>query len=259
MLQKEINSVWVATVPRTGSMWTANIIREIFEYGNFEVFPKKQFISDIEWLNFYKTNVLFDQSKSSRFILKIHKKLTKIPPRSKIITNVRNPYDVCASYHEFMKCNLDDSIKLAQSLLSFINHYKNLSQKIFKLRYEEIETQPYKLLKKLALFLEISLPENEIKEICDKYNKSAIKKLINKNDSSIKLNDYENKNDTYDVLKLKDGNIRSFDLKTGFQTGHVSSRNTGEWRKIFTNKEIRLIIKKIDSIAIELGYNSETY
>ena len=69
MLQKEINSVWVATVPRTGSMWTANIIREIFEYGNFEVFPKKQFISDIEWLNFYKKADIQDKLLSLPLII----------------------------------------------------------------------------------------------------------------------------------------------------------------------------------------------
>ena len=253
---KTFNSVWVATVPRTGSMWTTNVIKEIFKCKNFLVFPDKQLVSDLDWLNFYKTDVLFSQNNLNRFVLKIHEKLTKIPPRSKLVTNLRNPYDVCASYYEFMKCSLNESIKLAQSLRIFVNHYKSLSDNVFTIKYEEIETQPKELIKKLAIFCEVLLSEVEINQICKKYEKKEIKKLIDKNDSLIASNQTLN-NDSFKVLKLKDGNLRSFDLKTGFQTGHISSRNTGEWKKIFSNQEIDEIIEKLDPITIELGYSSE--
>ena len=173
---KTFNSIWVATVPRTGSMWTSNVIKELFKCKNFFVFPEKQFVSDLDWLNFYKTDVLFSQNKFNRFVLKIHEKLTKVPPRSKLVTNLRNPYDVCASYHEFMKCDLDESIKLAQSLLSFVNHYKSLAENIFLIRYEEIENKPLELIKKLATFCELLLSEDEINKIYKKYEKNIIKK-----------------------------------------------------------------------------------
>ena len=58
---REFNSIWVATVPRTGSMWTTNVIREIFSSKKFKILPESQKISDAEWLTYYKSNVLFDR------------------------------------------------------------------------------------------------------------------------------------------------------------------------------------------------------
>ena len=253
---REFNSIWVATVPRTGSMWTTNVIREIFSFKKFKILPETQKISDEEWLNYYKSNILFDENVSNKYVLKIHSKLTKIPPRSKIVTSIRNPYDLCASYHQFMKCNLDESIKLAESIAAFLDHYKNLSSEILIVKYEEIENQPEQLIKALALYCELALSDYEIGQISKKFTKEEVKKIIDKNDFEAKQNDKFG-NDKFKVLQLVDGNTRSYDLKTGFQTGHISNRKTGEWRKIFSTKEIKIIIEKLDIIAVELGYSSE--
>ena len=253
---REFNSIWVATVPRTGSMWTTNVIREIFSSKKFKILPESQKISDAEWLTYYKSNVLFDENSSNKYVLKIHNKLTKIPPRSKIVTTIRNPYDLCASYHQFMKCDLGESIKLAESITAFLDHYKNLSSEILIIKYEEIEIQPEILIKTLALYCELSLSDDEISKISNKYKKSEVKKLIDKNDFEAKQND-NYANDKFKVLQLLDGNTRSYDLKTGFQTGHISNRKTGEWRKVFSTKEINTIIEKLDVISVELGYSSE--
>ena len=253
---KEFNSIWVATVPRTGSMWTTNVIREIFSSNKLQTLPDTQKISDEEWLNYYKNDVLFDQNSSNRHVLKIHEKLTKIPPRSKIVTTIRNPYDLCASYHQFMKCNIVKSIELAESIKVFLDHYKNLSAEILTIKYEDIETQPETIIKTLALYCELSLSDNEVSRICKKYNKSEVKKIIDKNDFEAKQND-NYRNDRFRILQLSDGNTRSYDLKTGFQTGHISNRKVGEWRKVFLTKEIKIIIEKLDTIAVELGYSSE--
>ena len=65
----EINTFWVASVPRTGSMWTTNIIREIFTENNLNVFPNDQIQSDKEILGYYNSKAQLDKNQSNRFVL----------------------------------------------------------------------------------------------------------------------------------------------------------------------------------------------
>ena len=247
---EEFNSFWVSSVARTGSMWITNVVREIFNYTNFNVFPKTSLKSAEECMNLYKSKALKDQNKINKYVLKVHYKIKKIPPGSKVITTIRNPYDICASFHEFMKCNLVTSIDAASLIIDFVNHYKEISKNVFIVRYEDIEIKPKILVNKLALFCNIKLSEVQIENI--------IKKLIESNDHRLKEAINQNqKLDEQKIIQDLNGNFRSFDPNTGFQSGHISSRKTGDWRKIFLDEEIDIIIKKIDLIAIELGYSSE--
>ena len=43
------------------------------------------------------------------------------------------------------------------------------------------------------------------------------------------------------VKKSSKDNYRSFDTKTGFQTNHISNRNSGDWKKSFSSKEIEIL------------------
>ena len=45
------NTTWIATVARTGSMWTTNVVREIFYYSNINVLPKTQPQAEKDYFN----------------------------------------------------------------------------------------------------------------------------------------------------------------------------------------------------------------
>lgn len=255
---RDLNTFWVSTVARTGSMWATNIIREILKYSNFNVLPKVLLKSDSACVEFYKNDGLLDKNKQNKYVFKIHSKIDRIPPGSKVITTVRNPYDICASFHEFMKCDLYTSIDSALLLLDFYNHYKKLEKDVFVIKYEEIENTPGLLIKNLSSFCEVKLSEHNIEHIIRKYEKNNVKKLIDKNDLNLKRSFSENKKiDEDKIVKDINGNIRSYDLDTGFQSGHISSRKTGDWMKVFSEEEKNIIIKKIDKVAVDLGYKSE--
>ena len=249
------NCIWVAAIPRTGSMWTSNIIKEIFTTANYNTYPKNVIKSDIDSLKFFETSIIKDQNKLNKYVLKIHVKLATLPYRSKIVTNIRNPYDICASYHEFMKCDLERSISVAADLLNYLNHYKRLNNNIFLIRYENIEKNPKLLIKQLAEYFEVSINDQQVNEIDNKFNKDAIIKLIKKNDNEMKIKNQDV--DQEKIIKLKNGHQRFFDITTGFQSGHISKRKTGEWKKNFSEKETKIIIKKLDQVAVDLGYISE--
>lgn len=256
---RNLNTFWISTVPRTGSMWTTNIIREILKYSNYNVLPKVLFKSDSDCVKFYKSDGLLDANKQNKYVFKVHSKINQIPPGSKVITTIRNPYDICASYYEFMKSSVDSSIECALLLLDFFNHYKKIEKDVFFIKYEEIDKTPRVLIKNLSSFCDVKLSENQMENILRKYEKDNIKKLIDRNDINLKKSLVEMKKiDEDKIVKDKYGNIaRSYDLETGFQTGHISSRKTGDWMKAFTDEEKNIIIKKIDKVAVDLGYESE--
>ena len=52
-------------------------------------------------------------------------------------------------------------------------------------------------------------------------------------------------------------NYRAFDINTGFQTNHISKRNSGEWQKAFSEEEIEIINSDIElkNFLKEYNYN----
>ena len=52
-----------------------------------------------------------------------------------------------------------------------------------------------------------------------------------------KIEDIDNSN----IVYVSKDNYRSFDTKTGFQTNHISNRNSGDWKKYFSPKEIKIL------------------
>jgi len=93
------NTTWISTVPRTGSMWTTNVVREIFYYSNINVLPKTQLQAEKDYFNLFERQAFSDQNEKNHYVLKVHTFIEDINiPRSKLITNIRNPYDICASY-----------------------------------------------------------------------------------------------------------------------------------------------------------------
>lgn len=252
----DYNCIWVATIPRTGSTWTYNVIREIFNNANYITHPKNALKSDMDSLKLFEKLIIKDFNKLNKYVLKIHVKLAMLPYRSKIVTNIRNPYDICASFHEFMMCDLERSISVASDMQDYLNHYKTLEKNIFQIRYENIEKNPRLLIKELAEYLEISINNHQVDEIDNKFNKDTIKELIKKNDNEIKVKSDQDINQEK-IIKLKNGFQRSFDISTGFQSGHISNRKTGEWKKNFSENEIKMIIEKLDQVVVDLGYDGE--
>ena len=73
----EFNTVWIASIPRTGSMWTTNVIRQIFLKSNYNILPKDMLKSDDAWINFYNQNALSDLNNLNRYIIKTHSTISK--------------------------------------------------------------------------------------------------------------------------------------------------------------------------------------
>ena len=256
------NTTWIAAVARTGSMWTTNVVREIFYYSNINVLPKTQPQAGEDYFNLFERQAFSDQNEKNHYVLKVHIFIEDINiPKSKLITNIRNPYDICASYYRFMKCDIDTAINAALSLPILIDHYKKWdARNLFIVKYEEIEEPSSKLVLELSEFLGAHLDENAALSIWKKFSKDNVRKIIADNDKS--LSDKISKKqeiDPREVVILGKNNYRSFDLNTGFQTGHISERKTGEWSVTFSESETHKIVEALDNTAKKFGYRSEKF
>ena len=257
--QTGFNTTWIAGTPRTGSMWTTNITRQIFQVSGYNIFPDKQYQDDDDCIKSYTNRSLPETSSSNKYVYKVHKLLKLNLSRSKYIVNIRNPYEILTSFYHFMKCDLERAINIAKRHAMVIDYYSKMSQEnLLKIRYEDIELNSINIVKEIATFLLIDLSMENIELISDKFTKEKVQLSINKCDADllkkIKETGKVNKNE---VVIISPVNIRAFDVNTGFQTGHISNRSSSKWRDIFSKNEVKKIIDSIDSVAVQLGYESE--
>ena len=239
----DINSLWISTTPRTGSMWLYNVTREILKLSKKNVLPIKIPKSSQKFFEIFEKQSLIDQNDSNKYVFKIHKILKPNLPKSKILTTIRDPRDVCISFKEFMKTDFDTALKAAKDLLKYEKIYKTYDKDYLKFfRYENIENNSIETILEIANFIGYEINYENAKEISLKYNKKKIKKLVKDNDENL-ISKIKNKEeiDTSSIVYFTKNNYRSFDTKTGFQTNHISNRNSGDWEKCFSSKEIEIL------------------
>ena len=238
-----LNTFWISTTPRTGSMWLFNVTKEILHYSQLKVLPINVPQNDDEFFKIFKTQSLNDLDNINRYVFKVHTILKSDLPRSKILTTLRDPRDICISFKEFMKTDFNIALKATKSILKYEKIYKTFDKEYLKFfRYENIENKPVQTILDIANFIGYKINSNIAEQISIKFNKEKVKTLIKSNDENL-LFKIKNKEEIKksDIVYFSEKNYRSFDLKTGFQTNHVSARNSGDWKKKFTSKEIEIL------------------
>ena len=257
---------WIPTNTRTGSTWTTSIVREILGVERINVLPKRLLRDPAETMSIYRKKVANDKNENNHYVLPTHNLVRYHLPRSRYITNMRNPFEICASYYEFMNLhsetiNLEAAIEAALGLPRFIKYYSRLTynkEKCFILNFDHIEEQPENLIEKLSKFLGVVVDEKTVEKLGKKYSKENLREIINENDKNLaeKLVNGEEINSEEIIVRQID-DVRSFDIDTGYQSGTISTRGKGEWRTIFSRSQIKRIIEALNDVAIEMGYESE--
>ena len=118
------NTSWIAGTPRTGSMLTFNLTREIFGINSKNIKPQHVPQEDEDMFACYTNEAMNDTNSLNKYVFKVHQTLRLDLPKSKYIVNVRNPFDICASFYEFMKCDFRHAMRAAKTHLNTIQHYQ---------------------------------------------------------------------------------------------------------------------------------------
>ena len=254
---KTVNTIWISTTPRTGSMWIFNVTREIYKTLGFDVEPSLVPQNDSEMFEIYNNKAVNELNNNLRFILKIHTLLKPNLARSKIITTVRDPRDVCISFKEFMKANFNESLNATKSLIHFSKIYNNFDKNyMLILKYENIEKNPIEIILKISKFLNENINHSQAVEISKNFSKKNVNEIINKKNKELKEKIFNNsKIDKKEVVIISNQNVRAYDKSTGFQTGHVSQRNSGDWKKTLSSEEIEIINSQFKDFLIENNYD----
>ena len=251
-----INSFWISTTPRTGSMWLYNVTREILKLSKINVLPIKIPKNDQEFFEIFKNQSLNDKNDSNIYVFKIHQILKPNLPKSKILTTIRDPRDICISFKEFMKTDFDTALKAAKTLLKYEKIYKTYNKDYLRFfRYENIENRTIEIILEIADFIGYKINYKDAEEISLKYNKKKVKDLIKKNDENL-FSKIKNKEeiDESSIVYISKDNYRSFDTNTGFQTNHISNRNSGDWKKSFSSKEIEILNFEFENFISEYKF-----
>ena len=249
-------TVWISTVARTGSMWTFNVTRQLLAAAGYNVLPNVVPQTNDEMLMCYE-KAINDDVQSNIYCLKVHESLIEHIPNSKVITTIRDPRDVCLSFMNFMKSDFETAFEAGKSILRFVDLYERYSSDyVCFVKYEDLINHPTIAVKAINEFLKLNLLEDKIKIISDMFSKSNVAKIVDKKTNELQHKiDQRQSVDSREIVLLSENNFRAFDTDTGFQTGHISGSNAGDWRTSFSNQQKAVLNEAFGAFCQKFGFN----
>lgn len=239
--------IWVAGMARAGSMWTNNVIRDALTQAGYEVLPEQVPWRDEDKRRIVLAEALPDQNPSRVYVLKTHSKLDPEIPRTHFVSTIRDVRDAMVSWMRFMNSDFERALKAAVDMSRVCDHYMGIPEdKCTWIRYEDIIQSPAATLKYICQRLGVTLTDEQIDEIVTKYTKANVVKRI-----AAKEQDYQAQVqkgiETNDVegIRGRNNSIRVYDKETGFQSGHVSDYQDGDWRTILTAEQIDRLYQRL--------------
>ncbi len=252
----------VAGMPRSGSMWTYNVVRALITAaGKTPLPPHTQIpLSSVENIELLKKALNTKTFGNEMYCIKLHYRINSTTPRLKIICNYRDVRESVLSFMRFMHCDFAQGIQTAGDMMSMVDFYHTHQNKdILLIRYDEIKSTPIKLLKRISNFLNVTVPQNTISTINTRFSLKQVKNMLNtlqeipvaKNGS---FSDTHRQQD-FEVLSNVDGSFRILDKATGFQSNHITSKNDNEWRTFFTRRQKEILMEKTSDWLIKYNFS----
>jgi len=232
--------IWVASMARAGSMWTNNVIRDALTQAGYEVLPKYVLWSNGEMRRVYVDEALPDQDPRRVYLFKIHNRLDPEMPRSYFVSTIRDIRDAMMSWMRFMNSDFDSALRAAVDMSNTCDHYLKFPEgRHTRIRYVDIVQSPAATLRYLCQRLAITVADERIDEIVTRYSKANVIKRIAAKEQSYQ----EGVKKGIDIADVEgipglNDSIRVYDKDTGFQSGHVSGYQEGDWRTILTADQI---------------------
>jgi hypothetical protein len=237
-MQNTVKLVWIASMPRSGSMWTYNIGRSVLRRAGRKVFPKDVPQEGREMLAL-ATQGLQDKDPTNVWTLKVHQTIERNIPRSRFITTHRDPRDALVSFKRFMRCDFERALKAMMSSLSLCEYYRNFPAELcLHLEYRDIVTTPRDVVQRIAKHIGCPITSEIASEVANEFSKENVEQRIRDTETSLKRRAALGAPITPgEVVRIGPQNQRAFDLTTGFQTGHVSDYREGDWKNSLTLAE----------------------
>lgn len=238
--------VLIASMPRSGSMWTYNVARELLGKSGLTVKPDSMLLTDEDQMRSIGA-AMRNQDRNEIHCIKTHLSLDfaeQALAHTRILTPYRDPRDAVLSFTRFMGVDLDHGLKAAREMMSVTDYYLSLPDEIVcGFKYEDMIRDPRKAIGKIAEFLGIPACEEEIETIDDMFCKANVKTLIENIGNEI-------------VGRNPGGEIRKIDRKTGFQTAHIAAEDGKSWSDVFSEAGKAKLRSLTHDWLVRRGYSS---
>jgi len=244
--------VFVAGMSRSGSMWTYNIVRAIYETTDFSVLPKAMPADERALIR----DALSSAVKNNEVhCIKTHFLFRRPIPTShevKFICNIRDVRDACISFMRFTHSNFERGVSAMTSMMNSTDYYlSEFGNSVLGVRFEDVTNNPLIVVNSICSFLKIELSDSDKNEIISRFSKTKIKKKLH-DMSKIRLDangqiEGDEQQSKFEAIKNLDGTYRIYDKTTAFQSNHITSTGDGEWRTVFDKDQI----EKVNSISKE--------
>lgn len=251
--------IFVAGMPRAGSMWTFNVVRAMYEAKGFLVLPETIPPDESDLIK----NALHSAVKENEvYCIKTHKQLNNSLPTQhevKIICNIRDVRDACLSYMRFMHANFEAGIGAMNIMMRTSDYYlSTFRDNLLSVRFEGLTNNPLNVVEDISNFLKIDLSKGEKNKILKEFSKPNIQKKLSamkkiKLDANGKVKDDELKEKFVSVENL-DGTRRLYEKATAFQSDHITSTRDGEWKSLLDKNKAELLNNLTKEWLLKYGY-----
>jgi hypothetical protein len=250
-LGEEVKAIWVASVPRTGSMWTFNIVRDLVRSTGRQVLPDVVPHEDEAMEAIGKAGIA--ASDEATYVLKLHIPISASLEKSCFVVTQRDPHDSLVSFMRFAKCDFDYGLRFLASAIRLDRHFATFPRdRTIVIAYTDIASRPATVISEIGRRLSIDVDPALANTLVERYSKTSVQARLVEREAQLKTK-ISNKQpvDLRDFVPSMDNSIRAFDTDTGFQSGHVSAYKDGEWRGILTPAQQWAVEKLIEDVRSE--------
>ncbi len=239
--------VWVASLPRTGSMWTFNVVRAVLSAHGLN--PVPEHTPKLEEDNRRQADKIVQAAVAQeRGVIKTHEAIPDdLLSHSCFVVTHRDPRDSLMSYMRFQDCTFEAALEVFSTFHGIEEYFLRLpADRTAHVRYDMMVNSPAKVVGSLADFLGLPVAAETAQAIADQFSKSKIRGIIS--DAEQQATTEEN------TVNLSGGSRRARDVRTGFQTSHVSDYRDGDWRHILSPAQQAELNARLTPFLKLLGY-----
>lgn len=243
MLDQYEYAVFVAGMPRAGSMWTYNVVRQLIRLAGKIPWPEKVPPDERRALE----RALMAPAKPGYVnCIKTHYCIPVDRANIKIICNYRDIRDATLSYMRFMKCSFDAALESARASMSTTDHYLQAgSRNILPVDYDDVVGAPSLVVARVAAFIGVEATAAGIEDIVNQLSRERVSGRLKKLATVASGQDPESgprfESDSHTHIRNLDGSYRAYDRETGFQGNHITSGRPGEWREALSAEQQRML------------------
>jgi hypothetical protein len=252
----EQNKIFVAGMPRAGSMWTYNVVRRLIVLAGKAPWPERVPTDERQIIQQAFTRPAGD---GKVYCIKTHYAIAPDRPDVRILCNIRDIRDATLSFMRFMKCPFMTALESARESMKITDHYLGSgSLSVLPVDYDDVVGASSSVVVKIAEFIGVEASDAEVGDIVAQLSRERMEARLERL-GAVAVDQAggiasRSEADLYTSIRNVDGSYRIYDYGTGFQSNHITSSRAGEWREVFDAERQRVLNELLGDWLRRYGY-----